>query len=312
MDAGAAGGDHRYPDEAPFPPNHHHVLETWAGDARETSSALGEQSASTRPGAGGGFGAVGLGSLAHLTKAFDLRPRRYFVAWSGVLTLALEGWPPDVTEMKKRMHENFPGLCSEAFGSKWPKVSLGCLTDGRTLSKDELRALDGLCAEFSGGKDFSGAALGVDRLELVLFSCRSLEQRLTTTKLWLGKSSSAARRGGKVVTDVTESVLAERSGDSYWDGVSRPGNREQHYRERAWGATLVAPIGSQWTDPPRGPGSWSDERVAYERLWREQRLEFLRRVSVSEFRRKVDALLPGAYAWFSEESLHVTVRGLFG
>ena len=321
MDAGAAGRDHRYPDERPFPPNHHHVLETLAGDARETttttsSSALGEESTSTRPGGGGAFGAVGLGSLVHLTKAFDLRPRRYFVAWSGVLTLALEGWPEHVTEMKQRMQENFPGLCSEAFGSKWPKVSLGCLTDGRILSRDELRALDGLCAELSSGKDFSEAMLGVDRLELVLFACRSLEQRLTTTKLWLGQSPSAARSGEKVSTDVTESVLAERSDDSYWDGVARPGNREHHYRERAWGATLVAPLGSypspQETDPPRGPGSWSDERAAYEKLWREQRLEFLCRISVSEFRRKVDALLPGAYVWFSEESLHVTVRGLFG
>ena len=54
MDAGAAGGDHRYPDERPFPPNHHHVLETLAGDARETSSALGEESTSMRPGGGGG------------------------------------------------------------------------------------------------------------------------------------------------------------------------------------------------------------------------------------------------------------------
>jgi hypothetical protein len=31
---------------------------------------------------------------------------------------------------------------------------------------------------------------------------------------------------------------------------------------------------------------------------------------LAEFRKKVDEALPGMYVWFSDDSLHVTLRGL--
>ena len=63
-------------------------------------------------------------------------------------------------------------------------------------------------------------------------------------------------------------------------------------------ATLVAPVG--WDE--RSVGTTGCPRAFFPAL----------QLAVRAFRLKVDELLPGAYAWFSTDSLHVTVRGLFG
>ena len=135
----------------------------------------------------------------------------------------------------------------------------------------------------------------MDRLELVLFACRSLEKRLHTTTLCLGDKIKWPQ---DIDASVTDGVLAERLADNYWDGVAKAGNREAHYREAAWGATLVAPVG--WDE--RSVGTTGCPRAFFPTL----------QLAVRAFRLKVDELLPGAYAWFSTDSLHVTVRGLFG
>ena len=265
-----------------------------------------------------------LARLARGCEQFILRPRRYFTAWGGVLTLAFDGVPGQVGELKRALEEALPGLPQENFGSKWPKVSLGCLRDGRTLTRDELGALDRLCTELShdfGERgvsglhpetplnssgwgtprlvrdllDVTGGGLLVDRLELVLFACRSLEKRLHTTTLCLGDKIKWPQ---DIDASVTDGVLAERLADNYWDGVAKAGNREAHYREAAWGATLVAPVG--WDE--RSVGTTGCPRAFFPAL----------QLAVRAFRLKVDELLPGAYAWFSTDSLHVTVRGLFG
>ena len=261
-----------------------------------------------------------LARLARGCEQFILRPRRYFTAWGGVLTLAFDGVPGQVGELKRALEEALPGLPQENFGSKWPKVSLGCLRDGRTLTRDELGALDRLCTELSHDfgegllvgdpaassgwgtprlvrdlLDVTGGGLLVDRLELVLFACRSLEKRLHTTTLCLGDKIKWPQ---DIDASVTDGVLAERLADNYWDGVAKAGNREAHYREAAWGATLVAPVG--WDE--RSVGTTGCPRAFFPAL----------QLAVRAFRLKVDELLPGAYAWFSTDSLHVTVRGLFG
>ena len=259
-----------------------------------------------------------LARLARGCEQFILRPRRYFTAWGGVLTLAFDGVPGQAGELKRALEEALPGLPQENFGSKWPKVSLGCLRDGRTLTRDELGALDRLCTELSHdfGEDLrkslgnlgrepprlvrdlleiTGGGLLVDHLELVLFACRSLEKRLHTTTLCLGDKIKWPQ---DIDASVTDGVLAERLADNYWDGVAQAGNREAHYREAAWGATLVAPVG--WDE--RSVGTTGCPRAFFPTL----------QLAVRAFRLKVDELLPGAYAWFSTDSLHVTVRGLFG
>ena len=72
----------------------------------------------------------------------------------------------------------------------------------------------------------------------------------------------------------------ERDKAAYFFDAARDGSRESHYRGTKLGATLVARVGDVLPS------------------------------AVKRFRRLVDCALPGMYAWFDQESLHCTVRGL--
>ena len=75
----------------------------------------------------------------------ELRPKAFFVAWSGVLTLAWEGFPPAIASLKRRIASAFPALPPEKPGSRWAKTTLGCLREGARLTPSELDALVELC-----------------------------------------------------------------------------------------------------------------------------------------------------------------------
>uniref|UniRef100_A0A7S4PTE7 Uncharacterized protein n=1 Tax=Alexandrium monilatum TaxID=311494 RepID=A0A7S4PTE7_9DINO len=96
-----------------------------------------------------------LSAIAAPARPFVLEPRALFVAWSGVLTLAYAGWPPQATALKARVEESLGGcLAAEQQGSKWPKTTLGALRDGRTLDLGELErlfaVLDGFTEQIRG------------------------------------------------------------------------------------------------------------------------------------------------------------------
>ena len=69
----------------------------------------------------------------------------------------------------------------------------------------------------------------------------------------------------------------------YYFDAAPDGSREAHYRDAAFGTTLVARV---------GPGKMP--------------------AAVDAFRREVDERLPGLYVWFEDESLHCTIGGLAG
>jgi hypothetical protein len=80
-------------------------------------------------------------------------------------------------------------------------------------------------------------------------------------------------------------VLSEFDNEpTYAEAVARDGKRESAYRGpgAASGATLVAPLSARDVEA----------------------------LSLQKFRDAVDEALPGAYAWFDDSALHVTVRGL--
>jgi len=85
-----------------------------------------------------------LEDLVAATTACHLKPRQFFVAYHGVLTLAFSGFPPSLVLLKdqiakvifihiaskiKHFKQNYPSLRPEYFGSRWPKVTLGALKD---------------------------------------------------------------------------------------------------------------------------------------------------------------------------------------
>ena len=131
------------------------------------------------------------------------------------------------------------------------------------------------------------------------YECRSLERvvsehvvrlRDAGTTLGLGVSESTQRRRNldppsAAELAVVDEVVAqfsdpERDKAAYFFDAARDGSRESHYRGTKLGATLVARVGDVLPS------------------------------AVKRFKRRVDDALPGMYAWFDQESLHCTVRGL--
>ena len=239
--------------------------------------------------------AKGIAAMCEDCEPCELRPTAFFVAWSGVMTLAWQGFPPVLADLKRRIAETFPALPPEKPGSKWPKTTLGCLKEGARLTKDQLRTLTQLCKNLSGDIYMDYTQLGlsplattnpwfvpVDSLSVVLFQCRSLERVLSEHEVRLGGQTRNRDRPVKDECTVVDAVVEESSVENlerYWPLVARDGGREGHYRDVNFGATLVARL-------KRLPEALAD------------------------FRNAVDEALPGMYVWFSDDSLHVTLRGL--
>jgi hypothetical protein len=93
-------------------------------------------------------GAGGVALICADCAPCELRPLSFFVAWSGVLTLAWEGFPPAIAAVKKKIARKFPMLPDEKPGSAWAKTSLGCLKEGKRLTPEQLRVLANVCEEY--------------------------------------------------------------------------------------------------------------------------------------------------------------------
>lgn len=115
-------------------------------------------------------------------------------------------------------------------------------------------------------------------------------------------------------------ILAEPSSPNYWFEASRDGNREAHYRLPHLGATLMHPL-----LPAEGPSACKNAAAAAAAPaapatchgaaaggggsgGAADRQALV--AAIDRFRRRVDAELPGLYAWFSNASLHITLRAL--
>lgn len=216
--------------------------------------------------------------------ATQLKPVCFFVARSGVLTLAYEGFCVSLLNIKTELESEIQDLTPEKPGSKWPKTSLGALRAGVTLSRHEIEELHKLCLDWDTRVRTSGKELAVNELHLVTYQCRSLERRRASIayKLSLDKSSESIDMPEWHLKDVDD-VLAQfniENLDEYSAEIQRAGNHEDHYREDACGTTL-----------------------AY--CFNGVQLPF-----VASFIDQVEQLLPARYAWFNPDSLHVTIRHL--
>jgi hypothetical protein len=85
------------------------------------------------------------------TPASQLQPRAFLVSWFGVLALSFRGWPAPLVKLKSELNKHAAGswcMKAERAGSMWPKITLGCLKDGRQLTLTELRELHALTLSF--------------------------------------------------------------------------------------------------------------------------------------------------------------------
>ena len=107
-------------------------------------------------------------------RATCLRPRAFFTAWSGVLTFAFDGFSETLLDIKREIERRIPGLRPEYPGSRWPKVTLAALHEGRTLTRAEARILLDLCATWNEAIGPELQPQTVEALSVVVYLCRSL------------------------------------------------------------------------------------------------------------------------------------------
>jgi hypothetical protein len=228
----------------------------------------------------GADSAAPLEQLVSRTRACAVQPARFFVAWQGVLTLAFAGFPPQLAQLKRALTTDIVPL-AENPGSKWPKMTLGCLKEGARLTPAQLDALLRVCNKYSTHLT-TAAKLHVTELHIVLFRCRSLERVFSRSALALASPPDTAPPDDAALADVAAVAAEADDVSAYWFHVAKDGQRESHYRGDASGATLVAPLTRECID-----------------LWR-----------LDDFRKAVDAELGPMYRWLADDSLHMTIRAL--
>ena len=213
-------------------------------------------------------------------KSTQLRGSTFFVAWSGVLTLAWSGWTKELSRLKQTLNSEVdPALQRENPGSAWPKTSIACVADDApAMSREEYDALRAAIGKFR--EAVTEARADVDELKVVVFGARCCEKRLSVRKMVRFESGDADECAiDEESRAYVDKVVKEGDAVDYVERVNQPGHRESHYCSGA-GVTLVQDCGD-----------------TIGRL-------------VDAFRAEVDAILPGRYRWFNRECLHITIRGL--
>mmetsp|Transcript_3268 Transcript_3268/g.9466 ORF Transcript_3268/g.9466 Transcript_3268/m.9466 type:complete len:268 (+) Transcript_3268:135-938(+) len=224
------------------------------------------------------------------TPCFDLQPRAFLVAWSGVLTCAFAGWPAPVATLKSRIDaEHADAMDIEAPGSKFPKVTLAALREGRApLSEMELRALLAAAEECSRSCLASSKAppMRVSSLAVTLWQCGSHERLLSRHDMALRDAKPGDDTSGPDASQqaYVSEVLAETTDPvAYLPMAQRPGDIRRYREVRSWpGSSLVAFVGGLGLDD-----------------------------ALVTFRERVEAAVgPDVYEWMSPAALHCTIRAL--
>ena len=168
-----------------------------------------------------------------------------FVSWHGVLVWAFAGWGPSLwcvfrgtrserrggpqgltpafrlSRAAKHALNGSALLAKEAYGSRWPKVTLGCLDADADLTRPEFEALRELCHRHRLDRP---TALRLDEPRCVLYANRALEKLLLSTPL-PAAAARAADAGPEPPAPesaaMVEGILAEMDGGDYWENHIR-------------------------------------------------------------------------------------------
>ena len=268
-------------------------------------------------------------SIGNAPRCCIFEPNSFFAAWNGVLCVVFDGFPHAVVELKSRLDQDCASfLPKENFGSKWPKTSLGALTDDAPpFTRGELEKLRAICrchsedllssrseaAEFATARskkdgeckeESREVCVEVGSLSVVEYSSRSLEiaarRRVAhvpfghapATSCILEETNQGSPPAGEVAR--VQSVLSEWDDiEGYLPKFNMPGSRISSYREASpSGATLVAFLFPDLLCRPVCAGM----------------PPLLKAISI--FRDAVDQEFPGRWVWLADESLHCTIRSL--
>jgi hypothetical protein len=215
--------------------------------------------------------------VAPETPSAMMRPASFFLAGSGVLTLAFDGFTPGLRALKKGLSR---GLRREDPGSLWPKVTLAALTGNEALSISELQSV-------WLATDQAGSLLAADpcfvlvnRVWVVEALVKSLE--LTGASVSFGLASRTESEVDESHRAYVGEVLGQWNAHpslAYLAELGKCGHRREHYQRPCRTRSLVSYV----------PDDISGTTELEERLSR---------------------VLPGRFHWFEQASRHLTIRTL--
>lgn len=206
-----------------------------------------------------------------------LRPARFFLAGSGVLTLAFRGFTAGLLDLKDHIR---PGLAPEYPGSLWPKITLAALANPSPLSPEEIGRIQEACTYADARLLADGESMVVRQMVVVEALTRSLEMRGTAIHIHLSTELEQAVPAPH--ERFVDGVLAQWDWPlkpTYVAAIRRSGHGREHYQRPCRAFTLVA-------FPSRLPPG------------------------VAELRDRLSRTLPGRYHWFDPAALHLTLRTL--
>ena len=216
---------------------------------------------------------------------------RFFISYNAVAALAFTGFSKTLLEIKTTVERLVPGLAPENAGSKWPKITVGCLNEGITLQEGDVHKLRRACLEhgsFLQALALPDRTLSITGLSCVAFHCRTLERRLMTAAIPLAGQrdpDDAPPPWHLEAVAKTLDQFSEANHAAYWPHLA-PDSRtiNAYYRAPRVECTLVHDVS----------------------------LPLALAGAISRFQEALENALPGYYAWFDPGSWHITVRALAG
>lgn len=217
--------------------------------------------------------------LGSQTPPASLRAARFFVAGSGVLTLAFHGFTSGILRLKSALGD---GLAPEYQGSTWPKITLAALAEPRSLTDQELKVLWEATAYADSMLAATPSYVEIDHLLVVEALTRSLELRGRTIRIPLSTGVALQREVPNAHARYVEDVLGqwtEQPTPEYVAMVKKTDHPREHYQRPCRAFTLVSP-----------------QPVALQ--------------AVTTLQERLARVLPHRFHWFEPAARHVTIRTL--
>lgn len=225
-----------------------------------------------------------------------LIPRKFVISYQGVLVLAFEGFSNEMLEIKNKFSKEggCQSLNDENMGSKWPKITLGCLKEGITLSKEQFKQLNDVCTKASDSLLKRWKPIDFQALSIVQFKCRDLSPKNCVQELKITMKTNQpiefrfAEPSKESKDYVEDRVLSETFDlEKYYPKVASAGNRESHYIEP------MANLKTELTSVLRISNQTENLGV------------------IHEFQSLVESALgKNVYCFFADDCLHVTLKSI--
>ncbi|MFT4604944.1 MAG: hypothetical protein ACI9W4_001683 [Rhodothermales bacterium] len=218
-----------------------------------------------------------LRTLGPQTPTAQLRVSRFFVAGSGVLTLAFDGFTAGLLGIKRHLAR---GLAPEYPGSTWPKITLAALADPVPLSDKELAVLWSATSYADSMILAEAPELEVSELMVVQALTRSLEMKGHSERIPLvAGNERTVPDEQRAYVDTVLSQWRSAPSERYQSILRKTGHGRQHYHRPCRAYTLV---------------SYQSSPIP----------------AVDVLRERLDRVLPGRYHWFEPSARHLTIRTL--